>query len=84
MAGSFIPSINVDGCIIEEQPDHLVLAIRVPKATIVSNLSLLGALAECCGGVWSTRADPPLRSDRWGGFFRRMLLWSRAAEIDRG
>jgi len=86
MAGSFIPSINVDGCIIEEQLDHLVLAIRIPKATIVSNLALLGALAECCGGVWSTRADPPLRSNRWlaiGGFFR-MLLWNRAARFTAG
>ena len=64
--GSFIPSINVDSCIIEEQDDHLVLAIRVPKATIVSNLALFAALANCCGvaipRVWSTRADPPLRS----------------------
>jgi hypothetical protein len=58
--GSFIPSINVDSCIIEDQEDHLGLAIRVPKATIVSNMALLGALAECCGGVWSTRADPPI------------------------
>jgi hypothetical protein len=65
--GSFIPSINVDSCIIEEQEDHLVLAIRVPKATIVSNLALFGALAGCCGmaipRVWSTRDDPPLMSD---------------------
>jgi len=59
MAGSFIPSIGVDSCIIEEQEDHLVLAIRVPKATIAANLAFLGALAECCGGVWSTRSDPP-------------------------
>jgi hypothetical protein len=74
--GSFIvPSINVDSCIIEEQDDHLVLAIRIPKATIVANLPVLAALAERCGAVWSTRADPPLRSNRWldiGGFFRQM------------
>jgi hypothetical protein len=61
--GSFVPSINVDGCIIEEQDDQLVPAIRVPKATIVSNLALLAAMAECCGmavpRVWSTRDDPP-------------------------
>jgi hypothetical protein len=86
MAGSFIPSINVDACIIEEQDDHLVVAIRVPKATIVSNLAFLGAMAECCGAVWSTRADPPLRSNRRfsiGGFFRQMLRWKRAAQIDQ-
>jgi hypothetical protein len=67
MAGSFVPSINVDGCIIEEQDDHLVLAIRVPKATIMANLALFNALANCCGvaipRVWSTRDDPPLMSD---------------------
>jgi hypothetical protein len=61
--GSFIPSINVDSCIIEEQEDHLVLAIRVPKAKIAANLAVLGALANCCGRaiprVWSTRDDPP-------------------------
>jgi hypothetical protein len=66
MSGSFIPSINVDGCIIEEQDDHLVLAIRMPKATIASNIALLAAMADYCGvaipRVWSTRADPPLIS----------------------
>jgi hypothetical protein len=65
--GSFVPSINVDSCIIEEQDDHLVLAIRVPKATIVSNLPVFRALADWCGvaipRVWSTRDDPPLMSD---------------------
>jgi hypothetical protein len=65
--GSFIPSINVDGCIIEEQDDHLVLAIRVPKAKIVSSLPLLAALANCCGRaiprIFSTRDDPPSMSD---------------------
>jgi hypothetical protein len=64
--GSFVPSINVDGCIIEEQDDHLVLAIRVPKATIANNLALFAAIGECCGvnqRVWSTRDDPPSVSD---------------------
>jgi hypothetical protein len=80
--GSFIPSIGVDSCIIEEQEDHLVLAIRIPKATIISNLAVLGALADCCGAenqkVWSTRSDPPLRSRRGlaiGGFFRSLLVF---------
>jgi hypothetical protein len=67
MAGSFIPSINVDSCIIEEQDDHLVLAIRVPKATFVSNLPVFAAIADRCGvaipKVWSTRDDPPSASD---------------------
>ena len=29
--GSFIPSINVDSCIIEEQENHLVIAIQSPQ-----------------------------------------------------
>ena len=61
--GGFVPSINVDGCIIEDQEDHLVVAIRIPKATISSNLALFAALAGRCGmaipRVWSTRNDPP-------------------------
>src|ERR1700729_3741985 len=82
--GTFIPSLNVDSCIIEEQEDHLVLAIRVPKATIAANLPTFGALAECCGGddhrVCSTRSDP-LRSNRWlaigGSGFSRQCSASR-------
>ena len=77
--GSFIPSINVDSCIIEEQEDHLVIAIRVPKATVANNLAMFVAMADRCGAddprVWSTRSDPPLRSNLWGaivGFFRQM------------
>jgi hypothetical protein len=65
--GSFIPSINVDSCIIEEQDDHLMLAIRMPKATIASNIALLAAMADCCGVAiprfWSTRDVPPSMSD---------------------
>jgi hypothetical protein len=64
---AFIPSIGVDACIIEEQPDHLVLAIRVPKATIIDSAALLAAVVECSGvedqGVWSTRADPPSEAE---------------------
>jgi len=67
--GSFIPSINVDSCIIEEQDDHLIVALRIPKVTIAVNLAFFGAMARRCGGddqrVWSTRTDPPLRSNRW-------------------
>jgi hypothetical protein len=55
--GSFIPSIGVDACIIGEQDDHLVLAIRIPKATIETNLPVFEALTR--RSVWSTRADPP-------------------------
>jgi hypothetical protein len=86
--GSFIPSINLDSCIIEEQDDHLVVALRIPKATIAKNVPFLACLAESCSdddrGVWSTRNDPPSRSNRWpaiGGFFRQMLRWKRASEI---
>ena len=40
------PLFTNDACIIEEQPDHLVVAIRVPKETIRNNLAFLTALAE--------------------------------------
>jgi hypothetical protein len=38
--------LSVDASIIDDQPDHLVLAIRVPKATLDANLPLLAAIAE--------------------------------------
>jgi hypothetical protein len=63
MAGSFIPSIGVDACIIEEQDDHLVVAWRIPKATIETNIPVFEALARCSGAVWSTRADPPSEAE---------------------
>ena len=41
--------LTADACIIEEQPDHIVLAIRVPRAVIGQNLPLLSALSERTG-----------------------------------
>jgi hypothetical protein len=46
--------IDVDACIIEEQPEHLVLAIRVPRASIRQNMPLLAALAERSGAEPAT------------------------------
>ena len=43
-----MPSIQNDGCIIEEQPDHLVVALRLPKALIRANLPLMSAVADRC------------------------------------
>jgi hypothetical protein len=89
--GSFVPSINVDGCIIEEQDDHLVIAIRVPKAKIASNRALLGALADCCGvaipKVWSTRDDPPSASDHreaWASMEKAEGDYNASAEDGEG
>jgi hypothetical protein len=45
-SGMGMPSIQTDGCIIEEQPDHLVIALRVRKDLISDNLHLMAALAE--------------------------------------
>ena len=42
----FLSSITVDSCIIEDQPEHLVFAIRVPKATIADNASFLECVLE--------------------------------------
>lgn len=36
-----------DACIIEEQKEHLVVALRIPKSTILNNHALLCALSEC-------------------------------------
>lgn len=35
------------GCIIEEQDDYIVLAVRIQKSTIHDNLPLLMAIAGC-------------------------------------
>ena len=37
------PFFDVYGCIIQNQPDHLVVALRIP---IASNLALFAALAD--------------------------------------
>jgi hypothetical protein len=38
--------LRPDFCIIDEQPDHLVLTVRVPKATILKHHLMLLALSE--------------------------------------
>jgi hypothetical protein len=38
------------GCIIDDQPDHIVVAIRLPKALVSENHRLLVALTEAAGG----------------------------------
>jgi hypothetical protein len=38
--------LQQDVVIIDEQPDHLVLAVRVPKQMILSNHLLLMAVSE--------------------------------------
>jgi hypothetical protein len=45
--------LTVDACVIEEQPEHLVIAARVPKALIAENLPFFAALAE------QSAAQPP-------------------------
>jgi hypothetical protein len=40
-----LPSITRH-CIIEDQDDHIVVAIRIPKAEIANNIHLLAALAD--------------------------------------
>jgi hypothetical protein len=57
--GSFIPSINFDACIIEEQPEHLVVAVRIPKETILNNLSLFNSLALAAADDGSGDDDGP-------------------------
>ena len=51
--------LQLDGCVIAEQPEHLVLTLRVPKETILSYLPLMMALAEQSGGSVKCAAPPP-------------------------
>lgn len=37
---------HADACIVEEQPDHLVLAVKIPRAAIRANHALLACLSE--------------------------------------
>jgi hypothetical protein len=41
-----VAALHVDSCILDNQPDHLVLTIRVPKEVIRNNIPLLMALAD--------------------------------------
>lgn len=58
--------LTIDACVIEDQPGHLVLAIRVPKDTIGANMPFLAALAEYsaqsaetgAGSVFSPKEAP--------------------------
>jgi hypothetical protein len=52
-------ALQQDACIIAEQPDHLVLSIRIPKSKVLSNHPLLMALAERAG---ETLRENPLPS----------------------
>jgi hypothetical protein len=83
--GTGMPSIQTDGCVIEEQPDHLVLAIRVPRKLISDNLPLLAALADCAapgsGRVIAeavagpyVATDPPRRLSTYRHFTPYKLL----------
>jgi hypothetical protein len=71
--GSFVPSINVDGCIIEEQPDHLVLAVRVPKATIAANRALFAAMGARADVDGHQEKPGTRRRKTW----RSLLSWRR-------
>jgi hypothetical protein len=60
-------AIDFDACIIDEQPDHLVFAIRVPRSVVRDNHAFLAAVLE--------RADRPaaeLQHKKW----RRAMSWS--------
>jgi hypothetical protein len=59
---ALLPSFDTDGCIIEEQKDHLVVALRIPKSVIADNLHLFVELADRADvrdAPWSPALDPP-------------------------
>jgi hypothetical protein len=45
-----LPHFMTEACIIQEQEEHLVLAVRIPKAVIEANLPLLAGLVRRVGG----------------------------------
>jgi hypothetical protein len=49
------PSIT-NHCIIEDQEDRIVVAIRIPKSEIAGNMHFLAGLADIVPTVDSTRA----------------------------
>lgn len=38
--------LPVDACVIDDKPDHVVLAVKIPKSTIRDNMALLAYLAD--------------------------------------
>ena len=64
--------LQQDACIIDEQAEHLVLTLRVPKAKILSNHLLLMALSEVVSErdchnappVAAAMPPPPVKSKR--------------------
>jgi len=51
-------TINVDACVIESQPEHLVLAVRVPKQVIRNNTAFMAAASELAAGATARNARP--------------------------
>jgi hypothetical protein len=84
--GMGMPSIQNDGCIIEEQHDHLVIALRVPKELISANLPLLAALAELSAPSAKRIAAPyvatdPPRNYRYFSGFKFLQIFGIAAIV---
>jgi hypothetical protein len=60
--GFKFPSFQHDAMIIEEQDDHMVFAVRVPKGVIAANVPFIAAAVERTGPLdtpFSPAADPP-------------------------
>jgi hypothetical protein len=53
MPGVLLPRdvLQQDGCIIDNQQDHIVMTVRLPKSMIRENYRLLVALTEAAGGT---------------------------------
>jgi hypothetical protein len=41
-----VAALHVDSVILDDQPDHLVLTLRIPKAVIRNNIPLLTGLID--------------------------------------
>lgn len=66
MAVEFLPSILSDICILEDQPDHIVVAVRISKVAIVGAMPFLAAVADRTGNSINIPISPkPVKKKSW-------------------
>jgi cold shock protein len=62
-----VAALQLDSVILDDQDDHLVLTIRLPKEAIRKNLNMLMALSDACV-AWPQQAASATKQPA-GGFF---------------
>jgi hypothetical protein len=81
MPGVLLPQavLHQNGCIIDNQRDHIVMTVRLPKSMVRDNYRLLVALTEAAGGTVEVPAPQvetpvPEPSKRW--FYAALVVMS--------